>query len=408
MQIEELNNLKLTGGQIQKIYSSSRYIDFQVRIPGKTIHLLMGRGKGFEGLWTTDLSVPSYLRARDHFLEYLRKHLTSKRIFKIQLDEDDRIIQVILNKDGEESFFFFYRGRDLLFAHFAEKEVFLSWSGKKINCDHCDFSLFDEVGRSVVDSTGPSEIALAEELINEEKKALSSLAKREEKKSAKKIKRKIENIAKDLEKVSHWRNLEEFINQSNLEELPKKTVLFDLKFHFVKEGHYARRSEIFDKIKKLKNIEKHLATRLDEAKQQKEKKHSTELTNIKPIAPVWLRNQKKSESEKIVTDGFKLFQYDEYEIGLGLNSQGNDQLRSKWAKKEDIWVHLDGATSAHVIIKLKSKDADIMKALKEAAKLIGTSSEIDIIFTKVKNLKSVKGQAGKVIYSKEKHVRIRL
>ncbi len=50
----------------------------------------------------------------------------------------------------------------------------------------------------------------------------------------------------------------------------------------------------------------------------------------------------------------KIFATSSCQIGVGMSARGNDQLRSKWAGKEDTWLHLDGLKSAHVVIKMAS------------------------------------------------------
>ena len=92
-----------------------------------------------------------------------------------------------------------------------------------------------------------------------------------------------------------------------------------------------------------------------------------------------------------------------------MSAQGNDDLR-KWGSKQDTWVHSADGTSAHAIIKLRDQ-SKLQQALEQAAKLIRDKSfpnfsELDIIYTKVSDLKPVKGTPGLVRYKKEKHMRI--
>jgi predicted ribosome quality control (RQC) complex YloA/Tae2 family protein len=129
------------------------------------------------------------------------------------------------------------------------------------------------------------------------------------------------------------------------------------------------------------------------------------------VKPVWGEEKKltiqvpRKESEE-----FKLYRIDDIQIGVGLNAQGNDQLRNKWAGKDDHWIHLDGFKSTHVILKLSGADALTPELLNLGASIVAYFSHfnddwIPIIHTQVKNLKGVSGAAGMVIYKKEKHLR---
>ena len=90
--------------------------------------------------------------------------------------------------------------------------------------------------------------------------------------------------------------------------------------------------------------------------------------------------------------------------------QGNDQLRNRWASKEDYWFHLDGLKSTHAILKLERPTLPTQDQLSMAASIVARFSHfiddwIPIIYTQVKNLKGVSGSPGMVIYKKEKHLR---
>jgi len=130
------------------------------------------------------------------------------------------------------------------------------------------------------------------------------------------------------------------------------------------------------------------------------------------IKPVWGedKNSQTNQPAKVSPDEFKIFRTDVYHIGVGLNAQGNDQLRNKWASKDDHWIHLDGLKSTHVVIKLMGNNALTPEILNIGATIVAQFSHfnddwIPIIHTQVKNLKGVSGAAGMVIYKKEKHLR---
>src|SRR5690606_33471243 len=154
---KNIREMSLSEGQIQKIYSTSYYISFAVRTPGKTRHLYFGRGGGFEGVWCGETAPPSPLRKRDNFLEYFRRHISSCGFYDISLDKHDRIIKFDYRKFGEiQSFLWFWRGRKLYFLHYfqdapeAPFKLLLSWRGKAFvpGTELEDlFEYFNEVGR---------------------------------------------------------------------------------------------------------------------------------------------------------------------------------------------------------------------------------------------------------------------
>ena len=78
-----------------------------------------------------------------------------------------------------------------------------------------------------------------------------------------------------------------------------------------------------------------------------------------------------------------------------------------FAKKNDLWLHLDGHKSGHMFVKGdREPRMDELSVLGSA--LVDYSglkiADIPLLFTQVKNLKGVKGVAGMVNYKKEKHL----
>src|SRR5690606_34148682 len=93
---------------------------------------------------------------------------------------------------------------------------------------------------------------------------------------------------------------------------------------------------------------------------------------------------------------YKVFHYPDFDIGVGQNAKGNDQLRNSWGKKEDIWVHVDQDASAHAVIKIKNRNAQIVDILAQIKGYFKKDGEIDLVYTKLKFVKSIKGSSGKV------------
>jgi predicted ribosome quality control (RQC) complex YloA/Tae2 family protein len=422
-QVRSIRDLSLPYAQIQKIYSTAYYISFSLRAPGKTWHLYFGRGSGFEGVWLHDAPPPSELRRKDTFLEYLRRHLSSCSLIDLALDEHDRICQLTYQKYGtEQAFLWFWKGRKLYFAHYYQDtpespmKLLLSWRGKAFSPGEDLgnlYDVFDDVGRNREmkhDFQSPL-IPSMSDLLDEELKAASF---KKATSGPTFLQRKKENIEDDLRKAKQWEKLQSILDRGETLEGHELRV-GDHKIKFEGElNPYERRNLLFQKIKKLKRGESILQERLGHVQEELLGTSTKEVvqSEVPIIRPVWgeektttLRPPVRSESE-----GYKVFRTGEFQIGVGLSAQGNDQLRNKWASKDDLWLHLDGQKSTHVIIKLSTGQIPGQDVLNLGASIVAHFSHfhddwIPIIHTQVKNLKGVPGASGMVTYKKEKHLR---
>ncbi len=422
-QVKAIQSFQDSYAQIQKIYSTSMFISLSIRSPGITWFLYLGRGGGQEGIWKGDSPPSSTLRRKDNFLEYLRKHLSSCSFISLELDKYDRIVKLNYQKFGQlQSILFFWKARKLYFVHYYQDrpeepfKLLLSWHGKAIipNEDLGNlFDFFNEIGRKMdmkhdLTSAAPSSIdqLLNDELMAAKMKGLSSAPTF--------LQRKITNIEQDLTRTKQWNQLQDLLDQGESLEMYELKV-GDHKIKF--EGDlnpYERRNLLFEKIKKLKRGEGILSKRLQDAKDELAGKNiqKVESSLLPLVKPVWGKEELKSvsisrEAEK---EDYRIFKFEGFSIGVGLSSFGNDQLRSKWAKKDDLWFHLDNLKSAHAILKLNSSSIVSSEMMNLAASIVAYFSHfheewIPIIFTPMKNLKGVTGSSGMVIYKKEKHLR---
>jgi predicted ribosome quality control (RQC) complex YloA/Tae2 family protein len=384
----------------------------------------MGRGGGHEGVWLHDQAPPPALRRKDTFLEYLRKHISSCSFVSLEIDQYDRILKFSYQKFGKlQTILFFWKARKLYFVHHYQEipegpfKLLLSWHGKSFipNEDMADFyEFFNEVGRRSdmshdLHSSSTSTIGqlLQDELNAAKLKGMNTTPNF--------LQRKINNIEDDLSRTKQWDQMQKILDKDeSLEMYELKVGAHKIKF----EGDlnpYERRNLLYEKIKKLKRGEGILNQRLLEAKdllagKQTESKSSSTLAITKPV---WGKEDKKEGQTLAKTpekEDYKVFKFDGFSIGVGMSSTGNDQLRNKWAGKEDIWIHLEGLKSAHAIIKLHTNQAVSSSIINLAASIVAHFSQLQddwiaIIYTPVKNLKGVTGSPGMVIYKKEKHLR---
>jgi predicted ribosome quality control (RQC) complex YloA/Tae2 family protein len=175
---------------------------------------------------------------------------------------------------------------------------------------------------------------------------------------------------------------------------------------------FERRNVVFQKIKKLRRGEGILNERLKSVEEMLEGKEETKemISSLPVIRPIWGKTESPKPAQTLNPHhDFRVIKLDNCQLGVGNNANGNDQLRNKWASKEDIWFHLDGIKSAHAILKLDSPVVPSPELVNLVASILAYFSHfngdwIPIIFTSVKNLKGVTGAPGMVTYKKEKHL----
>jgi predicted ribosome quality control (RQC) complex YloA/Tae2 family protein len=423
-QVKTIQNAGLAGGQIQKIYSTAFFISLSVRIPGKTWSVYLGRGSGMEGVWLDESVPPSQLREKDNFLEYLRRHLSSCTFIGISLDPHDRIIRLDYQKFGlKQSLLLFWKARKVYFLHSyrespeGEPKLLMSWKNRPVTLTEeiCDlFSCFDEIGRRQdmkLDLISPKSSSIKELLLFEEQSA----AMKSGQFKPDFLQRKKVKIEEDLGRARQWEKIQDVLDNDEPLENIYELKVGDHRIKFEGElNPYERRNLLFQKIKKLKKGETILSERLGTVtKSLEEKERPVQVSTTLPVTKIaWGEDPtilKVAENPMAETLDFKVFSMDRCMIAVGKSSRGNDQLRSKWAGKEDLWLHLDGIKSAHVVIKMKSGlpgNEEINLASSILAHFSHFPGEwIPVIYTQVKNLKGVSGVAGMVTYKKEKHLR---
>lgn len=423
-QVKAIQVASLAGGQIQKIYSTSFFVSLSVRIPGKTWSIFLGRGSGMEGVWLDDVTPPSILRRKDNFLEYLRRHLSSCTFAGITLDPYDRIVKLDYQKFGMiQSLLLFWKARKVYFLHTyrespeGQLKVLMSWKNRPVVLteEPTDlFSCFDEIGRRQ---------DMKQDFSSARKSSIRELLQTEEEAASMKagdfrpgfLERKKSKIEEDLSRARQWEKIQDVLNKDQPLEDIYELKVGDHRIKFEGElNAYERRNLLFQKIKKLKKGETILSERLGSVKRTiEEKVKPVQVSSNLPVTKIaWgeeVTAHPSRDKAREEQDDFKVIVTEECQFGVGKSARGNDQLRSKWAGKEDMWLHLDGGKSAHVIIKMAS-GVPGNKEINVAASILAHFSHfqgewVPVIYTQVKNLKGVSGVPGMVTYKKEKHLR---
>lgn len=272
--------------------------------------------------------------------------------------------------------------------------------------------MFNEIGRiNLENKTSSTETILkVETLLAQELKKAN--VKSVEGKTKKFLKRKQKNIIVDLEEVRNWPKLLELIDkESDFTKYDRVTVYEKIKVKFKTKDHYHRRDEIYLKIKKFKKAITILELRLKDTEDKLISfgKDQVSKSTLPVISPGWNIQKEKITEQQDSTLDYKTLSFDGYRIGIGNTAKGNDQLRKTWAKKDDIWFHLEGDKSPHIVLKREGNlEQEVLSVI--AGVMIAHSklnyTEVNLIYTQVKNLKGIKGVPGSVIFKKEKHIRI--
>lgn len=455
--VKEFDKDNQINGKIQKIYSTPHFVSFEIRIPGKSFCLYLGRGNHFEGIWWSSSRPESKYRIRDQYLEYLRSHLMNVFLKTIRVDSKKRIISFEYSYQNEEHLFaIYYREREAFFINTLskadtsssqrctrntdERMVFLSWKGvenikeQSHVLNYVDlFALINKVNEESLNQKKSVQVDLQIEINNYFTyldKELDKLSNSIVKKKLKFLKRKEENISNDLVKARAWYELKKMIDvdRNQIEKARSIDLNFvKIKF-FTGMSIFQKVDLIYKKIKALKNGEKIIVERLSQVRKEiaseesKSSRDSVAIYKIKKVSPIISRaigEQVLGKNESNVENNFKNSlenknDYDEFifkdmRVAVGRNSHGNDQIRNSWAKKEDYWLHIEGEKSSHLIIKCSSLERLTIEDFRVLASALREYSKIDfqqipIIFTQVKNLKSIKGARGAVLYKKHKQM----
>lgn len=386
--------------QIQKIFSTHIYICISVRMPGKTVWWWIGRGGGYKDIIQSDDQPESRLRAKDISLDWLRARLKGVWVDSIVLDKENSILK-IKSLNEEKEIYFGYKDNVFNFIDITKNEkslsLFFSNSGNHevvlppINLD------FDIVKQA--EDINP---------LSKNNDWLNTIASKSSSEKERKLTRKIKNIKKDIEKLKLYETLYEVARNPDSLENMSIYNLENIKIKFKKTMNIHQKADlIFGKAKAYKKAIEIQTKRLDETIKQQQEKNDY-LVNDKPFALNWRFNPPKNKTKEDPSDvKAQYFFNEDFKIAIGLNAKSNDYLRKTWAKKGDIWVHIENSTGAHLFIKSKrvpdlSEWECFASLLKEYSKYPAT--EISIVWTENQHVKPIKGKAGLVKFSKEKRL----
>jgi predicted ribosome quality control (RQC) complex YloA/Tae2 family protein len=198
---------------------------------------------------------------------------------------------------------------------------------------------------------------------------------------------------------------------------PDLTCAENAQLYFAKAKKAKRRAaELVDKQLMLTREVEMLASFLNQAEVAQTLPQLLAIRH-KLVEDRWLKLQ-SAEPKRKVEDPFgghrikREIGYKREEILVGQSATANDYLIQRVARPNDIWLHVRGHTSAHVLIKTQNKPEKVdRKTLELAAKLCVAnsatkhSSLVSVDYTLAKYVRKPKGsKPGSVIYTHEKTI----
>jgi len=424
--VQSLNALLSSSGgaQIQKMYSTVYALCLVLRFPGESHRLWIGRGGAVEGVLFPGPECMSAYREKDRFLELQRKMLKGCKLIEASYEENGHLVLKARSRDIDVWSIYTWSSGKLYFS-IVEKgsdgvKSLSPWRNQKWHREV--EGGVESVMKLHIDELVPH----IRNPINEENIIPSGgKLKKVVNKKRKFLKRKRDNIKKDLEKVMLADEIQDWAISIEDEHLPNREVYFKgVKIKLDEaENFYQKRDLIFKKAKSFRAAQGILIKRLEDVSSEFEvlKDDSSVLeivgqglkSSLRPTSPAWPQVE-AVERKKVsagVLEGAALYEGTNIKVAIGQSAQANDGLRIKWAKKDDLWFHLEDQTSAHGFLKaeidtpLTPKLFEVLgSALREHSKT--KSDQIDLIYTKVRYLKSIKGKPGLVKFKNEKRIRV--
>lgn len=155
-----------------------------------------------------------------------------------------------------------------------------------------------------------------------------------------------------------------------------------------------------------------LRGRLDEIKKEREQFDSLEdIRALRDMAARYARrNALTREQEEAEKFPRRFMSVSGLEIIVGRNDAENDEL-IHWARRSDVWLHAQGVSGSHVILRSPGKQMPDHRSIEQAASIAAfyskskTSAIVPVAWTLLKYVVKRKGQGpGQVTYTREKVV----
>jgi len=318
-------------------------------------------------------------------ISILQLEFTGRNTNAIILDENQTVLEALRHIDLSTSFREVKPGKKLLPLpplKFIKKE-----ESKIEDINRYLFEVYEKEKNKKLQSLKSVKIFSINRQIEKLRSILNSLEKEE-----------------DLEKLAYEEDLKANLILANLyliKPYQKEVVLKDfegkeIKIELPKEAKsVSQMADIFfNRAKRYKQKAKniHIERENLQSKIQFLKRMINRIKDAKNIEEIEILFPKKesSKSKKERFKNYEKFVIEGYNIYVGKNEKGNEELLKK-AKANDIWMHIKDIPSAHVIIRTNKQNIP-ETILKEAAKLcvdfsVDKSGDYLVDFTQRRNVK---------------------
>jgi predicted ribosome quality control (RQC) complex YloA/Tae2 family protein len=181
-----------------------------------------------------------------------------------------------------------------------------------------------------------------------------------------------------------------------------------------------KNAEIFYRKSKNQQIEidrlqKAIAGKESEIESTKNKiealESSADLKTVRSLISSFGLNDIKDKQPELLP--YHAFEFNGFKIWVGRNAQSNDKLTTKFAFKEDLWLHAKDVAGSHVLIKYQSGKKFPKDVIERAAQLAAYNSKrkheslCPVVVTPKKFVRKRKGDpAGTVVVEREEVIMV--
>lgn len=251
-----------------------------------------------------------------------------------------------------------------------------------------------------------------------------------------KLKNKIENLNKDLDQANQFDEYRIkgdllFQDQHKIDPTSNQHIGFSYELNKTVTVELDRSLSIIDnaqiyykKYKKLKQAIKHIHLQQNIAKQELlyfnglflQIEHQYDIQDLEEIKDEliqqkYLPQKKMKPKSKQMKLNYNIYQYqDQATFYVGKNNLQNNYLTHHFAKKTDLWFHVQKQSGSHVIVKSDRVSEEIIRHAANLAAYFSrsqSSGSVPIDYTLVKNIKKIPGEIGSMVsYTNQKTIYI--
>lgn len=400
---------------IQKIVSSPISICIRIRVDRANYFLNFPRGKKvYAPFLSSDFPIKE-LRVKDKFSDFFKAKLMGANLDKIILAKNERAVSLVCGFRDKNCFISIFMKGNKSYFTYGEKDItdeawsiFIPWLGKDVESSDIEpyFSQFQDLGFS-----GQEDIKELKLFEIENKKHFEQLVavSRVANKKLLKLDKKSKKIENDIKAINQFQKMRvELLKFNQTGDITKINQWVPSKASF--KSNYQCVDYLWLKVKKLKNALLIQKTRLENCLKEQLLEKILVIREHEVISPEWKERNKKevlSTSNTVIS-----YSYNGCQFAIGRSASENDLLRKNWANKDDWWIHPYEISGPHLFVRAKNSKLFPMELVEVFAGFILDHMEkyndnvIDLVFTQVKYLKSLKGNAGSVTYKNHKVIRV--